>query len=42
MTLLFTPRGDYLRHDTGEVGMHDLSPQGIGWAFTNQIDNADL
>jgi hypothetical protein len=41
MAFLFTPGGHYLRHDAGEVCMHDSRPECIGGAFAYKIDNAN-
>jgi hypothetical protein len=41
VSLFFTPDRDDLRHDAGEVGIHQLPPQGLGGAFRDKIQYAN-
>src|ERR1700722_17967340 len=42
MAFLFTPGGDHLRHDAGQICVHDLAPERVGRPLTNEVDHADL
>jgi hypothetical protein len=41
MSGLFAPHGDDLRHDAGEIGIHDAREQGSRRAFADEVDNSN-
>ena len=41
MSLLAAPDADYLRHDTGKIGIHDAGVQRSRWTLGDDIDDAD-
>src|SRR3981189_1330945 len=42
VTFAFAPSGHYLRHNAGEIGVHDLSPKRIGWSLADQVYYTDF
>jgi hypothetical protein len=41
MTFLFAPDPDDLRHDAGEVGVHQLAPECLCGALGDEIEYAN-
>src|SRR6266446_2114529 len=41
MAFLFAPHGDDLRHDAGEIGLHDPRVQGAGRTYRDRVDDLD-